>query len=162
MSLDPSAYPGPSTPPATESGAVTAVSVVNYLLGVLQLMCGGCLTFGGGVLAGLGGFMNQEEAGLDPEQAEAMEQVMQLGGGVIAVLGVAYLLFGVLLLVAGYGVMKRQRWGRTLTLVLGGIAGVLAILGLLGGEWFGTTANLAYAIFVFVVLLNRRYAAEFV
>lgn len=168
MSSDPTASPYQPTasppgppPPSSRSGAVTAVAVVNFTLGFLQLLCGGCVAFGGGALAGFASQMSQQDPDLDPQSAEMLERAAQIGGGLIIALGIAYLLLGVMLLVAGYGVMNRRSWGRVLTLVLGAIAGILAVLALASGEWFGGTANLAYAVFVYVILLNSRYAAEF-
>jgi len=158
---DPSSSPTPPGQPRQRSDAVTAVAVVNFALGGLQLLCGSCIAVGGGALAAILGFAAQQDRDLAPEEAEQLEQFVQIGGGVIVVFGVFYILLAVLLFVAGYGVTKRQNWGRTLTLALGVIAFPLAIPALVVGEWFGGLANLGYAIFVFAVLLNRRYRAEF-
>ena len=165
MSIDPGVSGTHSNKPAGGSGAVTAVAIVNFVFGVLQLACGGCIALGGGLIAGLAGGMagelSEQNPDVDPQAVEAIEAMGQVGGGLIVVLGIAYLLFGVLLLVAGFGVLKRQSWGRILTLVLGGVAAALAILGITSGEWVGTIANIGYAILVFIVLLNKQNAAEF-
>ena len=52
-------------------------------------------------------------------------------------------------LLSGYGLMNRKQWGRILTLVLGAIS--------LPSIPVGT----AYGIWVFVVLLDKKYAEEF-
>lgn len=160
MSTDPYASPS-STPPPGRSGAVTAVAVVNFVLGVLWLMCGGCVTFGGGLVAGLGGIIPQMENGANREGAEFAGGVVQVVGGLVFALGIAYVVFGILVLVAGYGVLNRQSWGRTMTLVLGGLAAVLAILALMGSDFLNAPLLIAYAVLVFAVLMNDRNAAEF-
>jgi hypothetical protein len=86
------------------------------------------------------------------------------------------LLIAVLMLVAGAGVLRRRRWGRWLTLVLGG-ANVLLwarfipqlAMGLYGNESYGLLSlaaiiiliQLGYCVLVYAVLLNRKFAAEF-
>jgi hypothetical protein len=52
-------------------------------------------------------------------------------------------------LLSGYGLMNRKQWGRIITMVLGGLS--------LPSVPVGT----AYGIWVFVVLLDKKYADEF-
>lgn len=138
---------------APRSGMVTAVAVVNYISGALQLMCGlGILTFGL-----LGARMLQAEA--------AQNNMPQLNGvnlGLIVVLvGVVWLVLSIPMLLAGYGVQQRRNWGRVLSLILAGLAGLLTVLQLRALEPGGMLFSAGYAIFLFVVLLNEKYAAEF-
>jgi hypothetical protein len=132
---------------------VTAVAVVNFVLGGLNALCGGLLLLGGGVAAGAGA---TGAVGGEPEAAAAATIV----GGVLIVLGILVLLLSLPTIIAGVGIVKRRQWGRILTLILGGISGVLGLLSLIALQP-GGLLQLAYAIFVFVVLLNEKYAAEF-
>jgi len=63
-------------------------------------------------------------------------------------------------LIAGYGVLNRKQWGRLLTLVLAGLHGFLA-LGSAMKQDLGFLFTGSYFVFAFVVLLDRRYRAEF-
>jgi uncharacterized membrane protein (DUF2068 family) len=166
------AYP-PTTP--EKSGAVTAVAVVNFIVGALQLLCGGCIMLAGGAMGAMGAqMMNDPEfqGQLNPEQAEAMNQLGGAGamGGILAIIGLIGVIFGIVAIVAGFGVMQRRNWGRVLTLVLGGFAVVLALLnifamvqnpGAMAQQIPNLLVNAAYAALVFSILLNSRYAAEF-
>ena len=96
-----------------------------------------------------------------------------------ALLTIAILSFlaGGFLLIAGVAVFRRRRFGRTLTLVLGALAGVLALLYAFQGlselagaspapEWVGASAlgvlvHGGYSALVFWVLLDRKAAGEF-
>jgi hypothetical protein len=93
---------------------------------------------------------------------------VQTVGVIIMATAVLTLLWGGLAIAGGVGLIKRRNWGRILTLVLGGIAGVLAILSLIGTFQGGGVASLVnvliyagYAVFAFVVLLNPQNAREF-
>jgi hypothetical protein len=73
----------------------------------------------------------------------------------------AILLTGPAGLVAGFGLRKRRRWARLLTLILGAIAGVLAILGVvLAG--FGVLQASGPADFAFFSLFAAYGGAVFV
>ncbi len=65
------------------------------------------------------------------------------------------------MLIAGYGVIKRRKWGRILTLVLGAIAALFAGLSLMQFNLVGAGMYGSYAALVFSVLLKPEYAAEF-
>ena len=100
--------------------------------------------------------------------------ILALAG--IAIAGVSFV-GGILLVMAGMGLRRRRRFGRTLTLALGTLGGVLAILYgyTLAGQLRDDTLTSAQAVvlvvgllvhggycaFVFAVLLNRKNAAEF-
>ena len=141
---------GAQSPP---SGMVTAVGVVNFLLGGLNALCGGVLIMGGGLAAGAGA---ASAAGGEPEAAAAATIV----GGLIIVIGVVVLILSLPMIIAGVGIVKRRQWGRVLTLILRGILGVLGLLSLASAQP-GGLVQLAYCMFVFVVLLNAKYASEF-
>ncbi len=143
-----------------ESGAVTAVAVVNFVLGTFQVLCGGFSVVGGGFITRIARMASGNRAG-------GVENLGTLVGGVIVAIGVFLLLFGVFILLAGFGVNQRAQWGRTMTLILGGIAGLFALINvaiLVGGSplgIIGLAVQGGYCALVFCVLLNRQYAAEF-
>ena len=74
---------------------------------------------------------------------------------------------GILLIIAGAGIWRRRSFSRWLTLVLGAISGVLAMpysYALLEGDplsLVGVVVHGGYCALVFVVLCNRKNAAEF-
>jgi hypothetical protein len=81
----------------------------------------------------------------------------------------AFLLGGPACLVAGVGLWKRRRWGRLVTLALGGLGGVLAVaggvlagLGVLGAsgadDFLLPVCFATYCVAVFVTLWNETFA----
>src|SRR5262249_56576075 len=86
-------------------------------------------------------------------------------------------------IIAGVGVINRRHWGRVFSLILGGIAGVKGLLAIFLGFMLMaspprgpfddervlgfmalmmlTLLFLGYCIWIYVVLLNSRYSAEF-
>ena len=113
---------------AEPTGAVTAVGIINYVLGALCLFCS-CLMFAAG------GFVKS-----------ALEQQQKKGGGpkgqapidpdtlttLMYVMGGFYILYAVGLIVAGVGVTTRKTFGRITTFLTGGLAALLAVLSLFG------------------------------
>lgn len=145
------------------SGAVTTVAVINFILGGLASACGVLAAIGGAVL-GLGGAAAAaNQPGMDPQGAKVAGGMLAAGGVVLTVIALIVVLWGVLAIVAGVGVIKRQQWGRILTLILAGLAAVIAVLSLLNGVRgiVGLALYGGYATTCFVTLLNRDNAAEF-
>jgi hypothetical protein len=127
--------------PPPRSFAVTVVAVVNYTCGVLNLLCGGfCIVFLFLVAPVF------EDSGADSGILSV------IGSGILGVT----MIISLPQLIAGYGVGKRSQWGRTLTIVLGFISAVLAVVvpALL-------VLHAGYAVTVLVILFNSQYAAEF-
>ena len=142
------------------SGAVTSVAVVNFVMAGLQLVCGVAMLAMGGLI---GAFAAQAGAEVDSEAAAAVG----IASTVVVVYGIVMLVLSALMIVSGVGVLKLANWARVLTLVLGGIYGVLAILSLISlcmgqcGAIVGLLLHGGYCTFVYIVLLNRQYANEF-
>jgi uncharacterized membrane protein HdeD (DUF308 family) len=93
----------------------------------------------------------------------------QLRGASDAAFG-AVLLFGPFCFVAGIGLFRQRRWGRTLAWVLGAIAGLLVIAGVAlvcaevlhldgAGEAGLALPFLAYSVGTFVALWNDPFTA---
>ena len=145
----------PAGPPA-KSGAVTAVAIVNFVFGGLDLLCGLLVLVGGAAVAGLVAVAGHE-GGAGPEAGTVAAVV----GGLIIVFAVFQMLLGVPTILAGVGVLKRARWGRILTLVLGALSGVLAVFNLFSLDIRDAILHGGYCAMVYAILLNKQYAAEF-
>jgi hypothetical protein len=96
-----------------------------------------------------------------------MTQVVALGGIVpafIIVFGAAFLLLGILVLLAGVGLLWRKQWGRVLTFILAVVAILLGLAWALGGDQgardvpLGAT-QILYGILALVILIQK--GAEF-
>ncbi len=156
-----------SMPPQARSGAVTALAVVNFIFGALRLLDGGLCVCGGALAALWAGTAEPETGRL------TLEYIFAPVAGILApfavVIGVISMILGVPSIIAGFGVLKRRQWGRILTLILGGLSGAMAVFNLLNAVFnLGVTPNIVglliqggYCAFVFIVLLNKQYAAEF-
>jgi len=123
-------------------------------------MCGVGMLFVGGLIGVIAVRANED---IDPDAATAVG----IASTIVIIFGIVALVICVLMVVAGIGVLKRAKWGRVLTLVLGGICGVLAILCLVsvltgqGGRIGNVLFYGGYCTTVFVLLLNPRFASEF-
>ena len=150
--------------PVRQSGAVTAVAVINFVLGGLEILLGLLIMILGPAILGFA-LSQVDTSKMTPEQAKQVKQVATQGGGFLAVvtgiMGICIMVFGVPMIIAGIGVIKRRQWGRVLTIVLGSISIAFAVLNLIGLNIIGVLVNGGYAVLVFVILLNKQYAAEF-
>ncbi|MCS7046822.1 MAG: hypothetical protein NZO58_10740 [Gemmataceae bacterium] len=167
-------------PMRPQSGIVTAVGIISIIKSVLFLLYGGFFGMCGLFCAAVGiGARNQ--GGFPPPD------LFERAGGIIFAWGFAHLVLGVGLLIGGIVVLQRRNWGRILLLAcaaaiafLGATPAVVAIMDAMdeAGGFFGnaqpedriglavfgmcvTLIYLAYAIVVFLVLLNRNIRAEF-
>jgi hypothetical protein len=150
--------------PVMHSGAVTAVAIVNYVLAGIVFLFGLLFMFLGAQLAAWIGMAGDAAQAQGADAAKAAKEA----GGLFAALGlfagICIMIFGVPYLLAGVGVMNRRQWGRILTLVLGALSGLSALYALMN---FSSTTipniliSAGYCVLVYVVLLNKQYAAEF-
>jgi hypothetical protein len=167
---------------APKSGQVTAIAIVNFVLGGLSVLAGACVSLGGLLFGGLSSAASNSKItvqGMTPEQAEQfrrdMAKLQAAAGGSLAwvatllvIMGIVSLIWGAAAIADGVGVLNRKNWGRMLALILAGIAGVLAlvsiVLGIMGGgipSFVNGVLYLAYAGWVFSVMLNKNVAREF-
>ena len=144
--------------PAPPSGAVTAVAIVNFIVGAMNLMCGGAIAFGGGLLATVIGTAAREDPNVSAEEAAAAAGIL---GGVVVVVGVIIIIFSLPMFIAGYGVTKRAEWARILTIVLGVISCVIAVADLVQFNLCGLVIHAGYGAFVLAILFNPKFSAEF-
>jgi hypothetical protein len=147
-----------------QSGLVTAVAVVNFVLASLWVIgIIAAIIFGGAILSMFSSIAksNPPANQVQAQQAQqAVNAAATIGGIAIAVASTCFGIFAACFAVAGYGVLKRRQWGRIMTLVLGGLTAILALLSLLSLSPT-VVVYAGYTAFVYIVLLNRRYGAEF-
>jgi hypothetical protein len=166
MSREPDDFGGG---PPRHSGAVTAVAVVNFVLGALSALCGVIFMVAfntiAGFIFGAATEAAKQQPGITAEQQKQIQEASgllgTLGTATGIILGSCSLVFGLLYILAGIGVMNRRSWGRILTIVLGIIAAIFAVLSLIGLNIVGVVVEGGYAIFVLIVLFNSKNAAEF-
>jgi hypothetical protein len=154
-----------------KSGAVTAIGVINIVLGVLVILVSLCVGFFGLVVAGVAA---DKQFGPNPARG-----LFGLAGVVALIVAVIVLLFGVGYVISGIGLLNRKGWARMLTLVLAGFTALGALINLIqliqlvvGGDFPGKPGQImvqllfvcleiGYVVMAFAILLNNRYAAEF-
>jgi hypothetical protein len=170
---------------APKSGQVTAIAIVNFVLGGLALLAGLCVSVVGLFFGSVGAAASNarmQAKGLNPQQMQQIEEFnremakaqSKVGGSlawlatVIVILGVVYLFWGGAAIAGGVGVLKRRSWGRLLSMILAGVAGVLGLVGIVIGAMGGGVSNMiipvlyiGYAVWVFIVMLKPDVAREF-
>jgi hypothetical protein len=148
-------------PAVTRSGAVTAVAIVNFILGALYAVIGVVVIVAGPAFLGAAFKQAEAQGQLTEEQKAQVAQAGGMMGAIAGVIGVCLLIIALPLLLAGYGVLQRRGWGRILTIVIGIILGIFGVLSLLGANIIGAVIDLGYCVFVLVVLFNSKFAKEF-
>lgn len=137
---------------AARSGAVTAIAVVNFVLGGLEILYGLYLLLGASLFG---------SATRLPGVPDEVQGVASSLAALAVALAILALLIGLLMEIAGWGLAMRKPWARPFTLILSGVAVLAALASLSPLNAVSLVLNVAYAASVFVVLLNPRYAAEF-
>ncbi len=120
-------------------GGVTVIAVLCFLGGGLLLLGGIDMMAGGGILAGL---MSQQG------QGNPMAGIIASVG---AALGVFFLIFAVIEILLGVGLLKLKEWARITTVVLTGIGTALGLLGLLGSVLHFNLITVLFRICVLAV-----------
>ncbi len=110
------------------TGGMTAVGVVNIVLGVIGCLFSLLLLVGGGVLAASGGDF-AAQAGSD----ESFGMVAQGAGMVVVLLGLVLLVTWLLTMISGIGVLMMRSWGRTLAMICGAAIIVVNLLSIISG-----------------------------
>jgi len=150
----PTPAPNPINPNA--DGMLTAIAVVNYIFGTMQLLCGACLALVGGGIGTIFGAASNS----DPDFPEEAKWLVAGGTALVVFLGIIVAVTGFPTILAGYGVQKRAQWGRILTIVMGILAGVMALFNLVQLNPSGLIPA-AYSVFVLVILFDNKYASLF-
>jgi len=167
---------------ATRTRAVTSLAVATLILGGLRLVLS-VLAIWFLLNLMMGGLETKPQPGagrdfgdidITPVLVGLFLPMLALAGVAVAIISIAG---GILLVIAGMGLLRRRRFSCVLTLVLGTLGGMLAVLygytlvdelrdGMLTSAQgavllVGLLLHGGYCAFVFVVLLNRKNAAEF-
>jgi hypothetical protein len=156
---------GQPEPPA-RSRAVTVLAIGNFVWAGLYLAAGVYLVIAGSHVASLFA-ATPPPAGADRKTAAVKDvgtTVSETLTVLVAVAAVLLFLQAVPLVLAGLGVLRRRRWGRFLTLLLGGFAlfqGLSLLASGKAGLIFPGLVLAGYAVAAFVILLRRPAAAEF-
>jgi type IV secretory pathway VirB2 component (pilin) len=147
---------------------VTALAIVNFVLGGLHFCCGLIVAVAFTAFAGVLGYAAQNsEKAQDPEAAKAVSTFVGMLAGFGAVIGIIIVIVALLYIAAGYGLLKRRQWGRVLTLILGvlsalgGLSGLTQIRSDAGSALGSAAIGIAYCVFAFVILLKKETAEEF-
>jgi hypothetical protein len=158
-------------PVATGSRAVTTLAVVNLILGGLRLVLSVLIIW-------LVLDLMLDGPGTNPDLLKLVGFLMLvILLPLLLAIAIASILAGILLIIAGMGLWRRRPFSRALTLALGTLGGMLAVLygvqlvsELTDGmptlegvavSLIGLLVHGSYCVLVFVVLLNRKNAAEF-
>jgi hypothetical protein len=117
---------------------VTIIAILWFLGAIFCVLGGIGMMVGGGFLATL---INQQGG----QGSGAGAGVM---AGLGAAVGVVILIFGVLYVVLGWGMLKLKNWARIITIVLAVLAALGALVGLFG-------ALVHFGVFLLIVVLVR-------
>ena len=130
---------------------VTLVGFYQILRGVLSVLFGLCLMAFTGLAA--------KFASLAAE-GNAVQRLLSTFGHIA---GLAIIVFGVIHMLAGYGVLQMQNWGRLLTLLFSAVGLVLVLPGLVHGHIFSLLFGAINAASIFYLAappVKRAFHAE--
>jgi hypothetical protein len=162
--------------PAPRSGMVMAIAIVSFVLGGLSILFGLLGFLVGSLFASAGRMQGDLERMAAQEFARQGAEFPGSGvgssiaflGTLMMILSIAFLLWGAMTIPSGIGLLKRRRWGRMLSLIVAGVAGLIALVSIVPifiGGGMSTVLNIllygGYAAWVFLVLLRARAKSEF-
>ncbi len=130
---------------------VTLVGFYQILRGVLSLLFGLSLMAFTGLAAKLASVA---------AEGNAVERLLSTFGHIA---GLAIIVFGLVHMLAGYGVLQMQNWGRLLTLLFSAIGLVLVLPGLAHGHMFSLffgAINAASILYLAMPPIKRAFHAE--
>jgi hypothetical protein len=135
---------------AGRSGAAMAAGIGLLVIGILLLLIGLLFFAVAGMVGGLAGSGAFEDIpGMPPGFEGAI-------GGFVAVLGIIVILYSLLYIAGGIGVLRSRGWGRVIGIVVGIISGLFMLSALFSPSddtSFIVTAVLLAIHFYFVVVL---------
>lgn len=160
----PAATPPPVTPPPVAWGAPPAVAAARGGRTVLAAIAGVLLIILG-ILGGLLGLMVAVFGSSIVRQLDLSQYGGDFGGlndpaavvsGAIAFVGIIVVVYSLVYLIGGIGVVRSRGWGRVIGLIVGILSGLFWLLGLSGGSSSGigfAIVMLAVHAYVVVVLI---------
>ncbi len=137
------------------TSGMTVIGILNFVFGGLGCVGSLLMILGGGAFA-LFGSAIEEAAAADGVSTEGIAEAAATGGGMFMLLGLVGMVLGVLLIIAGVGVMKVRPWGRTCSLAYAGSKIILGIgAAFIGGFGFGTIMGFVYPVVLGVLFMTR-------
>jgi hypothetical protein len=128
-----------TTAPGARPTGVTILAILAAIGGVLGLLAGIFALGIGGAVAASGGAL----------------------GGLVSVLGIVAIVQGVLALAFAYGAWMLKPWAWTLGIVAFGISLVLAVIGIINGDFTGQILSVVIAVAVLYYLFTPQVKAAF-
>ncbi len=133
------------------TGSMTAFGILNIVFGALGTLMFSLMVLGAGVLTAAGASSTTEEGNM-----------LAMGGGILMLVGVVGLAINVMLLASGIGVLKVARWGRTLSIIYGGLGLGLYGWSLATSEFSITTVvALGYCVVLLALCFSPGWRAAF-
>ena len=133
---------------------MTAIGILNIVLGAFGSLNSLLLVLGGGVVAAVGGAAAADGAA-EGSAAASM-------GGIMMLIGFVALACSAGLVGAGIGVLKLAPWGRTLSIFCGGGMALLNVITILtGGFGLMTLAFLGYGILLVALFHQPQWKSAF-
>lgn len=124
---------GPGAAPVARPGMITGAGITLIVLGVLTLLLGLIVLLGGALFAGAA-------SGVDSIEMPGVGGVFGAFAGVIIVLAIIALGFGVLQFVTGLNVLGGRSWARITGIVIAAVGGLFALAGI--GDPNGATVSI--------------------
>ena len=144
------------SPHSQRTTAMAVIGILHIVTG--SLTCVGALInmLGGGLVAAIGSAAEHEMNGASGQAA--------MVGGALILFGIVGLAFGAGLLAAGVGVLKVKPWGRSLSLAAAAL-GITFSLGqalILGAFGVGTIVGMIYPLVLFALFMTPAWKSAFV
>jgi hypothetical protein len=146
----------------TRTGGMTAIGILNIVFGCIGCLFALVTVLGGGLLTALGTAAGESGAETGAEFAAGGGEVAAAGGAIM-LFGLFGLAVGVILFVAGIGVMKVAPWGRSLSLAAAALA-IVSNIGkavILSAFGIGTVFGLIYPAVLIFCFMQPGWRAAF-
>lgn len=138
------------------TGGMTAIGVVNIVLGVIGCLFSVLVLVGGGVLAAGGGDFAARSGD------ESFGMMAQGAGMMVMVIGFVGLVTWLLTMISGIGVLMMRSWGRTLAMLCGAVLIVVNVLSIInGGMGVMTIATLIYGALLLGLFMKPSWKMAF-
>ncbi len=140
---------------------MTVIGILNFVFGGLGCVFSLLMVLGGGAFALFGSAL-EDAAAAEGMSTEGLAEAAGTGGGRFVLLGLVGMVLGVLLIIAGVGVMKVRPWGRTCSLAYAGSKIIMgAGAGFIAGFGFATIMGFVYPVVLGVLFMTPRWKAAF-
>jgi hypothetical protein len=135
------------------NGGMTTIGVLNIVLGAIGSLMALLVVVGGGFLAA---------AGAADSSGSELGSAAAAGGGMLMILGLVGLLCWAMLAFSGIGVLKLAPWGRTLSMICGGVLVALNLFSMVnGGFSILSVAFMLYGGLLVGLFMQPQWKAAF-